>query len=150
MSECIDHGRTKSLSPEGYALVTKPGTRSRCVGQHRLVYAAKAGVTLDELKGVVVRHTCDNPRCINPDHLVPGTRADNNRDRAERGRSAKRVPSRHKLTAEDCAAIRKRYDPTRVGVSAPNGIAQLARDYSVDPNVIYKALDGTHPSEVSD
>jgi len=38
-------------------------------------------------KGYVVRHKCDNPPCLNPDHLEIGTRADNNRDRHERKRS---------------------------------------------------------------
>lgn len=147
MSECIDHGRHKSLSPEGYALVAKPGQRGRCVRLHRMVYACKMGVHLNDIAGVVVRHTCDNPRCVNPEHLIGGTKADNNRDRAERGRSAKRVPAKHKLTPEDCRAIRRRYSPERVGIAAPNGVTQLARDYGVDPKIIYRVLRGTHPCE---
>jgi hypothetical protein len=35
--------------------------------------------------GLIVRHTCDNKRCINPDHLLLGTNADNARDAMERG-----------------------------------------------------------------
>lgn len=37
--------------------------------------------------GMVIRHTCDNRRCINPDHLQTGTLADNAADCVERGRS---------------------------------------------------------------
>lgn len=34
-----------------------------------------------------VRHTCDNPRCFNPRHLIPGTHQENMADKAERGRA---------------------------------------------------------------
>ena len=34
----------------------------------------------------IVRHTCDNSLCVNPDHLVLGTQLDNMWDRANRGR----------------------------------------------------------------
>lgn len=36
----------------------------------------------------VVRHTCDNPKCCNTNHLIGGTHADNVMDRVSRGRSA--------------------------------------------------------------
>ena len=145
MDDCIDHGRTRSLRPEGYALVGWPGRASRCVGLHRLVYCVAHAVELDAIAGQVVRHTCDNPRCINPRHLLVGSRTDNNRDRAERKRSAQTVPSRQRLTPEQCCSIRARYDPTRIRSKAPNGVVALARDYGVDTNVIYRVLRGTYP-----
>lgn len=49
---------------------------------HRLMYFIVNGELPD-----AVRHTCDNPPCVNPEHLLPGTVGDNNRDRHERGRS---------------------------------------------------------------
>jgi hypothetical protein len=126
-------------------MVGWPGRSSVSTGLHRLVFCEAHGLTLEDIAGRVVRHTCDNPRCINPLHLLIGTRADNNRDRAERGRSAKVVPSRQRLTDAQCLEIQVRYDPTRIGTKAPNGVVQLARDYGVDPNVIYKVLRGTYP-----
>lgn len=41
-------------------------------------------------EGKLVLHHCDNPRCINPDHLYLGTDADNVRDREARGRGGRR------------------------------------------------------------
>jgi len=52
---------------------------------YRIVLEAKLGRPLKE--GEVARHKCDNRACINPDHLIPGSPADNVRDMHERGRA---------------------------------------------------------------
>lgn len=36
--------------------------------------------------GMVARHTCDNPSCVNPQHIVPGTLRQNAQDMVERKR----------------------------------------------------------------
>lgn len=52
-------------------------------------------------------HTCDNPRCVNPDHLFVGTRQDNIIDMHQKGRAAigERMPTA-KLTANLVREIR--------------------------------------------
>ena len=40
--------------------------------------------------GIVVMHTCDNPPCCNPKHLVLGTQGDNMRDRTRKGRAGRK------------------------------------------------------------
>lgn len=58
------------------------GNKSRST--HRLAYEAWVGPIPE---GMLIRHTCDTPLCINPDHLIPGTHRDNMQDRLERGRA---------------------------------------------------------------
>lgn len=69
--------------PDGYAIVHSKG---RGLYAHRVAYEHYHG-TIPE--GMVVRHTCDNPPCIERDHLVIGTKRQNNEDAWERGRSAR-------------------------------------------------------------
>ena len=38
-------------------------------------------------KGQLLMHTCDNRKCVNPEHLVPGTKQENNDDTSAKGRS---------------------------------------------------------------
>lgn len=53
---------------------------------HRASYEAFVGPIP---AGMKLRHTCDNPACIRPDHLILGTQADNMRDKVERNRQTK-------------------------------------------------------------
>ena len=57
--------------------------RSNMASAHRVAYELAYGPIP---VGMVVRHTCDNPPCVNPDHLILGTSADNTGDARQRGR----------------------------------------------------------------
>lgn len=64
--------------------------RLNCAGEmrlaHRVAYELYVGPVPD---GVWVLHRCDCPPCVNPAHLFLGNVADNNRDKAEKGRAPK-------------------------------------------------------------
>ena len=60
--------------------------------------------------GICVLHRCDNPACVNPSHLFLGTNADNNRDKAVKGRCNSPVGEAQglsKLTADKVRQIRR-------------------------------------------
>jgi len=78
---CIEFEGTRSR--QGYGVLPKPVHGSRLA--HRAVLAAKLGRPVEG----VSRHTCDNPPCVNPDHLIEGTQADNVADAVRRGRVAR-------------------------------------------------------------
>ena len=58
--------------------------KNKRVYAHRFVYEVVNGVKVP--KDRCVCHSCDNPACMNPDHLWVGTWGDNLRDMARKGR----------------------------------------------------------------
>jgi hypothetical protein len=60
---------------------------------YRQLYCRLKG---DVPEGAVLRHTCDNRRCVNPNHLLLGTIADNNQDRQLQRRSTDLSPLRER------------------------------------------------------
>lgn len=68
------------LTSEGYGTVRFRGRSRRA---HRVSWVLHRGPIPN---GAFVCHHCDNPICINPDHLFIGTAADNNKDRRRKGR----------------------------------------------------------------
>lgn len=103
------------INADGYGVFWVNGKTARA---HRYSYELHKGPIGDS----VVMHSCDNTRCVRPDHLSLGTQADNVADRVSKKRSAygkRNWTSRHpetvrgsrnghaKLTEDDVVAMRK-------------------------------------------
>jgi len=81
-------------------------------------------------KGYCIRHTCDNPACINPKHLILGTQADNVKDRVERNRTSKGTERpNNKLSEKQVKNIRKKLEQ---GIT----MNSIARKYNVSLGAI--------------
>jgi hypothetical protein len=93
-----------ALGKDNYGIHSDHATQTT-MGAHRRVYQILVGPIP---KGQCALHRCDNPWCVNPEHIFLGTKGDNNRDRHSKRRSA--IGERHgmsKLTAEQVLQIRR-------------------------------------------
>lgn len=108
-----------SIEKTGYGRATYKG---RKWWAHRLAYTLSVGPIP---AGKIICHRCDNPRCVNPDHLFLGTRPENSADMLRKGRSAKgERHSQSKLTERDVLAIRADARTQRI-VAAEYGIDRV-------------------------
>lgn len=99
---------TTSVSKAGYGFFWFSG---RTELAHRMSWRFHFGAIPE---GMMICHTCDNPSCVNPNHLFLGTAADNAKDRESKGRGANNRPpnkgeanGRAKLTVKDVQEIRR-------------------------------------------
>lgn len=110
---------------------------------HRLAYLLVNGAIPD---GMHILHNCDNPGCVNPDHLRAGTHAENMADKRIRGR-AKWGPEKYaqrlaasahnaKLSLQNVREIRELYS------TGTYSYAQLGGLYGVSAEAIRKVVKG--------
>lgn len=121
---------TGALLKTGYGSIR---IDKKAMRAHRVAYELCVGPIP---RGLLLRHSCDNPRCVNPAHLLTGGKKENTADAIERGQHL--IGERHpkaKLTDSSIADIRR--DIAR-GVS---GI-DIARAHGVSESLISKIKHG--------
>lgn len=108
----------------GYSKIAFGGKTLRA---HRLSYELFVGPIP---VGMFILHSCDNPACVNPDHLHLGTQLENMRERSARGRAPvaeKNIQT--KLTRSDAASI-------KAAIRSGTSDRVLARKHGVTRNAI--------------
>ena len=125
-----------TTSGPGYGMLHTPeGAR----GAHRISPVINIGPIP---AGFVVMHKCDNPSCVNPDHLKAGTQRENILDKWAKGRAV--LPTNKargskqglsKLHEHDIPVIRDR-------ISKGEPDCRIAKDYGVDHGAIRNIRKG--------
>lgn len=142
--DCIDHGRKGYGLGYATAWVNKDGQHLSTT-LHRKVFYEATGEWPE-----VVRHRCDNPRCINPQHLEAGTQLDNVHDCISRGRLGDcrnfgTSNGRTVLTEEQVVEIRTVY----IKGSKQFGLPALSRRYGISVSQVKRVVDGVHHAKVN-
>ena len=83
-------------------------------------------------QGLLVLHRCDNPPCVNPDHLFLGTTQDNVTDKMTKGRHY----GNHKLIADQVREIREAY------ATGSTTLMKLSHQYGVSFSQIHRIVTG--------
>jgi hypothetical protein len=115
----------------GYSILLSMKTRA-----HRVSWEIHFGEIPD---GLCVLHKCDDPSCVNPDHLFTGTQQENVSDMVSKGRTAVgEAVGSSKLTEDHVRFIREVYKPH----SRTCGIKSLARSFGVSRRCVIAITKG--------
>lgn len=117
-----------SRNKSGYGSIWDNDKKSS-IATHRLSYEIHKG---EIPAGLVVMHTCDNPKCVNPKHLVLGTYKDNTQDMLKKGRH-----TAYRAFGEDNVRSKLTLEQAKYINAHPElGHKQLASMFGVSPNCI--------------
>lgn len=123
----------RCLNTDGYPRTSWKGSPNGKV--HRIIYELVYKV---DVTGKIIRHTCDNPKCINPEHLLIGTTTDNMLDRDKRDRHGA-----SKVSNKEVKMIRDLY-------KTGNYLQKdLAFQFKINPRTISSIITRTHRKTIT-
>ena len=125
------------INSYGYG-VTRLVVGQNSVMAHRVAYCVENHLDLSDIKGLIVRHKCDNRPCVQPSHLELGTTQDNANDMVSRGRSLTGASHHNSvLTEEEVLEIRKRY----IKRCKTNGQVALGKTFGVSTTTVWNIIN---------
>lgn len=115
----------------GYGKISSGGV---WVYAHRFSYLVYRGPIA---AGLFVCHRCDNPGCVNPDHLFLGTQKENMADRDRKGRNGA-----HGLYGEKSHTAKLNDEKVRAILADRRSQTAIAKDYGVTQSQISRIKNG--------
>lgn len=121
---------------DGYGMVKFCGRQFRA---HRVMYEIATGPIP---RGLIVMHTCDNPGCVNSQHLLTGTYKDNTQDMIRKGRKHLTIGSKAqrgtlngkaRLTEDDVREIRRRHAAGEMQID-------LGPEFGITQGAVHKVI----------
>jgi len=123
---------TGAVAGRGYGEMKIPMTR-RQEYAHRISYMIHYG---EIPNGVLVCHTCDNPKCVKPSHLFLGTSKDNLQDMKEKDRHLR--GERNKMAKLTDEKVRAMHFLHGQGLST----GKIAKGFKVSQSTVHKIIAG--------
>lgn len=99
---------------------------------HRLAWSIKNGPIPH---GMFICHSCDNPACVNVDHLFLGSPAENSADMVAKGRSSKKASRPRRFSDGD---IKRMRDLCNLGATKTS----VAKLFGCSPSWLARVLSG--------
>lgn len=126
------------INKSGYGIIGHGERRGQNGLAHRVSYMLNVG---EIPKGLLVRHDCDNPPCVNPSHLRLGNYQDNVDDMVNRGRSY--YANRKGISNSFMAKITER-TARSIKIDFHNGLtaAEIINKHAVSKHIVWDIKSG--------